>query len=151
MIRLYLCDIDGTVANNKHRIHLLENKEYDAYYALTLQDTPIANVINTVQSLRFDAGISTNVWFFSGRKETCKEDTLAWLRKYMGWWVPEEELMMRRYNDFRDDVDVKQEMLDNMLEIDRKRLVGVFDDRQRVVDMWRRNGITCFQVAPGDF
>jgi hypothetical protein len=35
--------------------------------------------------------------------------------------------------------------------IDRERLVGAFDDRQRVVDMWRRNGITCFQVAPGDF
>jgi hypothetical protein len=25
------------------------------------------------------------------------------------------------------------------------------DDRQKVVDMWRAEGLTCFQVAPGDF
>jgi hypothetical protein len=26
-----------------------------------------------------------------------------------------------------------------------------FDDRDKVVKMWRDNGIICFQVAPGDF
>jgi hypothetical protein len=25
------------------------------------------------------------------------------------------------------------------------------DDRQRVVDMWRSNGLTCLQVAEGNF
>ena len=34
---------------------------------------------------------------------------------------------------------------------DRARLVMVFDDRDRVVNMWRRNGVVCAQVAPGDF
>ena len=34
---------------------------------------------------------------------------------------------------------------------DRARLVAVFEDRKRVVDMWRENGVTCYQVAPGDF
>lgn len=38
-----------------------------------------------------------------------------------------------------------------MLLVDRDRLVAVFDDRARVVRMWRKAGITCFQVAPGDF
>ena len=27
----------------------------------------------------------------------------------------------------------------------------VFDDRDKVVKMWRDNGLTCFQVAPGNF
>jgi len=27
----------------------------------------------------------------------------------------------------------------------------VFDDRQQVVDMWRQNDLTCFQVADGNF
>ena len=27
----------------------------------------------------------------------------------------------------------------------------VFDDRQKVVDMWREIGLTCMQVAPGNF
>jgi len=27
----------------------------------------------------------------------------------------------------------------------------VFDDRDKVVNMWRENGIPCLQVAPGNF
>ena len=34
---------------------------------------------------------------------------------------------------------------------DRWRVVGVFDDRQQVVRMWRALGLTVFQVAEGDF
>ena len=30
-------------------------------------------------------------------------------------------------------------------------IFAVFDDRQQVVDMWRDNGLTVFQVADGDF
>jgi len=31
------------------------------------------------------------------------------------------------------------------------RIEFVVDDRQQVVDMWRRNGITCLQCDVGDF
>jgi hypothetical protein len=30
-------------------------------------------------------------------------------------------------------------------------LMAVFDDRDKVVAMWRRNGVACFQVAEGNF
>jgi hypothetical protein len=39
--------------------------------------------------------------------------------------------------------------LDDHLDIND--VFCVVDDRQKVVDMWRENGLTCFQVAPGDF
>ena len=35
--------------------------------------------------------------------------------------------------------------------IDETKVVAVFDDRQKVVDMWREIGLTCMQVAPGNF
>ena len=35
--------------------------------------------------------------------------------------------------------------------IDKNDVFAVFDDRIQVVDMWRQNGLTCFQVADGDF
>jgi len=38
-----------------------------------------------------------------------------------------------------------------MLTEDKSRLVAVFDDRDRVVKMWRDVGVTCFQVADGEF
>jgi hypothetical protein len=33
----------------------------------------------------------------------------------------------------------------------KAKVLCIFEDRQRVVDAWRRAGYTCFQVAPGNF
>ena len=44
---------------------------------------------------------------------------------------------------------MKKEMLDTF--VDRNDVLMTVDDRQKVVDMWRAEGLTCFQVAPGDF
>ena len=46
------------------------------------------------------------------------------------------------------DNDLKQMWL-NDIGVDNVAMV--FDDRQQVVDMWRDNGLTVFQVADGDF
>jgi hypothetical protein len=40
-------------------------------------------------------------------------------------------------------------MLDTF--VDKDDVFMTVDDRQKVVDMWRDLGLTCFQVAPGDF
>ena len=60
-------------------------------------------------------------------------------------------LMMRDEGDHSADDDLKKRWLDSMLIDDRNRLVAAFDDRDRVVKMWRDNDVACFQVAPGDF
>jgi hypothetical protein len=47
---------------------------------------------------------------------------------------------------------LKRNWYDNVLTAgERRRLVAVFDDRDKVVAMWRSMGVPCFQVAPGDF
>ena len=47
------------------------------------------------------------------------------------------------------DNELKQFWLDTLL--DKDDVFAVFDDRQQVVDTLRANGLTCFQVADGDF
>jgi hypothetical protein len=84
--------------------------------------------------------------FCSGRPERCRADTEAWLKKHD---FNHYALWMRQDGDFRRDDIVKQEILDKY--IDKDRVLFVLDDRDQVVDMWRRNGLTCFQVAEGDF
>jgi hypothetical protein len=43
-------------------------------------------------------------------------------------------------------------MLNEILKtVDKSNILYAVDDRQRVVDMWRSNGITCLQVAEGNF
>lgn len=97
------------------------------------------------------SSLKPDIWFFSGRRDSCKDDTVWWLRRWLDKNISPVHVVMRLTGDFRNDVEVKQDMLDWMLKIDRERLVCVFDDRQRVVDMWRRNGVTCLHVAPGNF
>lgn len=62
--------------------------------------------------------------------------------------IPYELMFMRPAGDYRSDVIVKQEILDHL---PKDRIAYVLDDRNAVVDMWRKNGLTCLQVANGDF
>jgi hypothetical protein len=86
--------------------------------------------------------------FCSGRDEVCRAETAAWLDLYVD--VPYEGLFMRPEGDSRKDAVVKREIFDREIR-DRWRVIGVFDDRQQVVRMWRALGLTVFQVAEGDF
>lgn len=60
-------------------------------------------------------------------------------------------LRMRQQGRYIADDELKQTWLLDAIHNRRWRPDIVFDDRDRVVNMWRRNGIQCLQVAPGDF
>jgi hypothetical protein len=62
---------------------------------------------------------------------------------------------MRAKGDYRDDRILKKEMFEKLClaiptSVCRSDFI-IFDDRQKVVDMWREMGLTCCQVAPGNF
>lgn len=57
---------------------------------------------------------------------------------------------MRPDGDHRPDYVIKREIYEREIK-DKYDVIGVFEDRQRCVDMWRALGLTCFQVAPGDY
>jgi len=145
---LYIFDIDGTLADLRHRLHLIKQKspDWDAFHSSVMSDAPIPSTISTLQML----AEFCDIWYFTGRMETCRDYTEMWLKAHVqGWSNP--NVTMRAKDDTRPDYVIKQEMLDNMLDVDRRRLVAVFDDRQKVVQMWRANNITCYQVDNGNF
>jgi hypothetical protein len=154
---IIVCDLDGTLADCEHRVHhvqrvdgdgLKRKPDWDAFYAEIKYDkihNPVAQVLD-----RFIDYERTyyDIIFCSGRPERCRVDTVEWLT-WAGIAPDTYTLLMRKDGDFRADYIVKQEILDN--HIDKDRVLFVMDDRQQVVDMWRRNGLVCFQVAPGNF
>lgn len=141
---LYIFDLDGTLADNQHRQHLLPN--WKAFFEACYEDTPIKAVVTTLEML-FDDG--AEIWIWSGRSDAVEDLTKDWLEYHLN--ICEFSLKMRPAGDHRPDDLLKQEWLIEMSFDDRKRLVAVFDDRDKVVKMWRENGVRCFQVAPGDF
>ena len=94
-----------------------------------------------------DAG--HDIVFASGRNERSGDATVAWLDAN-GFWSVDSHLFMRKADDFRSDDIVKQEILDQIIIDYGKKPDMVFDDRKRVVDMWRDNGIFVFNVYQGE-
>jgi hypothetical protein len=87
--------------------------------------------------------------FVSARNEVARPATAEWIEANIE--LPHGyELFMRADGDGRDDRVVKREIFDR--EIRHRFCVrSVLDDRSKVVRMWRALGLTCLQVAPGDF
>lgn len=136
-------DLDGTLANNDHRFHFIagEKKDWPGYLQACLEDLPIDRLIEICR-LFYRVGHSVEIW--SGRSDEVREKTEKWLRWYN---IQYSILRMRKEKDYREDWKVKEEWL---LSLGYKPDIA-FDDRQQVVDMWRRNHVLCCQVAPGNF
>lgn len=158
---LYIFDLDGTLALIEHRLHHIQGpkKDWRAFFAAVGDDEPNMPVIRTLQALR-KSGAEVRIW--SGRSDECKAQTVKWLQRHGCFGFPTdvlwawpfgapERFRMRKAGDYRDDVVVKGEWLAEMEPPEFNRLTGVFDDRARVVQMWRDAGVACFQVAPGEF
>jgi len=143
---LYIFDLDGTLALIEHRRHFVEgeNKDWPAFFQACVDDTPNEAVINIMREL-YRSG---QVWIFSGRSDEVRIKTEDWLERYD---IPYTFLQMRKEGDYTPDEVLKKKWLDEMHSDFRRVLVCVFDDRDKVVKMWRDNGITCLQVAPGGF
>lgn len=145
---LYIFDLDGTLALNEHRQHLVqgETKDWRAFFAACVNDEPNVPVIDTMHAL-VDAGAEVRIW--SGRSAEVMAETQRWLSDHVG--LPGVQLTMRLEGDHTPDEQLKQAWLRELPPRDLRRLVAVFDDRAKVVAMWRANGVPCFQVAPGEF
>ena len=142
----YISDVDGTIADVQHRRHLVQTKpsNWHAFRAAAAQDTPCVPVIKTLQAL-FAQG--NRIVLCSGRVEDERDLTERWMLQHKVWY---HKLYMRPNGDYRADDIVKSELLDQILA-DGFQPIMAFDDRQRVVDMWRRRGIVCAQVAEENF
>src|ERR1022692_4191987 len=94
-----LCDVDGTLADNSHRVHFVRSKpkNWAAYQALAHLDTPIMPVVELVRSLALAQNL---IILVSGRGEQERPVTMECLGRHkIPWW----KLYMRAEGDFRPD------------------------------------------------
>lgn len=132
-----IVDIDGTLAQ------ITDRSPYD--WTRVSSDTPNTAVVNLVRDL-IDAG--EHIIVFSGRDGSCEADTRAWLDTHV---APNLQLYLRPTGDTRPDAVIKLELF-NAHIAGRYHVRFVLDDRNQVVDLWRRKlGLPTFQVADGDF
>lgn len=148
---LYLFDLDGTLADATHRLHFIQGpgkKDWPAFFEACDRDAPIHEMLDLLNVLSTHTMHPAEIWIVSGRSDAVRDKTNWWLIKHLGW-TP--NLIMRKAGDYRPDDEVKEEWLHSWSVDNRRRIRMVFDDRRRVVDMWRRNGLRCCHIAEGEF
>lgn len=144
---MIIFDLDGTLALDHHRSHLLkgEEKQWEEYFSLCHLDTPNEPVIKILNSLYVLEPIA--IW--SGRSASVIDKTMEWLRTHHISWKL-DHIKLRDADDRTQDDILKMRWLQE-LRNSGHNVTLAFEDRQRVVDAWRANGVTCLQVAPGAF
>lgn len=138
-------DIDGTLADCQHRVHHVNGKRKDwkAFMAELSMDDPIQQTI-MLNGMLAENKAEMPIYLCTGRSEDERADTEAWLA-FNG--VKYRQMFMRKSGDFRADHIIKRELLEEI------RATGfepqlIFDDRQCVVDMWRKEGLFVLQCDP---
>lgn len=157
-----IVDIDGTIADMGDR------NPFD--WAAVGNDAVKEEILEIVQryaGYTRDRGGIFHIIFMSGRDEVCRKETLEWLELWAevihdsqrfdevderGYRVSDHNvhLFMRPAGDNRPDNVVKLELFNQHIR-NNFDIHFVLDDRDQVVDMWRKLGLTCLQVAPGAF
>ena len=171
-------DLDGTLADISHRLHYIlddegkplpkKDKDWPRFFEACGDDEPIGPMVALFNTLIHE-GHKIEIW--SGRSSVCFDETLIWLTHHLHIQtkvcnpVVEEQLAMKaislkncalrmRLEGWHlNDHELKQAWLRDFKKTSYNlRTVDLaFEDRDRVVEMWRRNGVQCCQVAKGDF
>lgn len=143
MKRTVIFDLDGTLADGRHRLHALPKvdphlpRSWDEFNKLAIYDKPIQDNISLCNALY----MNWDVVILTGRNEIVRAETEQWLYEN---GVRYDELIMRSLDDDRKDIHTKEEVVKR---IGVENILCAFDDLPHVVKHFRSLGITTHQVT----
>ena len=134
-----ICDIDGTVAWMQGRSPYDWKRVGEDKY-----DERMFQVLNSF--LRADVDII----FISGREGTtqCYNDTLEWIKKKLVGY-DKFKLYLPKEKDYRGGVVTKKELYEKYVK-DYYDVICVFEDSEKMANIWRSIGLLCCQVSNSD-
>lgn len=125
-------------------------KDWDGFYGAVGEDKPMEHTLSLLQTL----AKTYRVVFVTGRRESCRKDTMVWLMEnfihapYIGnsggggqsgeavVVAPPFELYMRADYDHSQAFKLKRNILKNLL--DPKEVAFVFEDEVSTIEMYKK-------------
>lgn len=127
---LAVFDIDGVVADVRHRLHHLRRRRWNRFFAEAGADPLLAEGARLVADFARDHDI---VWL-TGRPDRLRPVTESWLQRHR---LPGRELHMRPEGDYRPARDYKLQVLDRLAP---RGIATLVDDDSLVIDAAMRAG-----------
>jgi hypothetical protein len=134
-------DLDGTLADITHRLHLMQAKDWEGGNALLHLDGIHEDVARVIR-LATHCGVIV----LSARNEKTREATRRWLDANQ---LYPDHLLLRPEGDYRPDHELKLELLARhfgSLDVARREVWVILEDRTKVVEAYRNAGFNCWQV-----
>jgi hypothetical protein len=146
MKNIILCDLDGTLANIDHRLHLVkdEHPNWDEFYNSCDQDNPNEWCISLLNALHIAKDIQT-ILIVSARRASLKRKSVRWINRLLPWFDGRSLVLVRPDGNHEEDQELKRRWLHESGLKDR--VLFVIDDRSKVCSMWREEGLVCLQCA----
>lgn len=145
-------DLDGTLSDLSHRLHLLtakvgDNEDKWKIFNDAAKDDPAHLDIVELAKILYKVHYSISI--VSARSTSIRLETAEWLHRHGIFY---DYLYMRKIGDYRSDVDVKRDIYETHLKKHHDQIRYVFEDRDRVVDFWRDElKLRCLQVQKGAY
>lgn len=138
--------VETTTQECHDNIYKKFSPDYKSFYEACDQDKPIEPVITTINHLILR---DEDIQIWSGRCESVRDKTINWLKGYLDIdaWFYRDCLKMRPIGDSTPDDQLKERWLDEYITGGGNPIEFVFDDRPKVIRMWRRRGIFVFNCC----
>jgi len=135
-----ICDIDSTLANINHRLHIIQADEHN-WDEFQSPENIMKDTVNDwcLQILK-KFGPTHNIVLLTARQDNTAVSTLAWLKLHN---IPFHALLMRESLDHRPSAVVKKDLYkEHLSHLD---ILFVLDDHGGVIKMFRGLGIPSLQ------
>lgn len=159
-----ITDLDGTLCDSRHREHLAQAKDWDAFHSKSIEDNPDEAVKHLIKLYN---GWGMEILAITGRPERYRNQTMKWLLTHD---IHIDTLLMRPNDDFSSDTACKPKLLrQHYADIHREEIeklpdnsvdplfyavnevLFILEDRDIMTEEWRNLGFTCWQVRQGGY
>lgn len=153
-MKLVIFDIDGVLADNSHRNHLIPKEQgktenWRAWNKLGLFDAPIVQMCNLASAMVEQSSIQ--VGFLTARCEEGHFETLEWLRANIHPMVDPTSLMMRQPDYNVSAPELKVQACRALKSNHNIEILTIFDDDPKVVEALVEAGFPAILVEPLSF
>lgn len=135
-------DLDGTLADVGHRRRFIKGgkRDWKAFHEACIHDKPNGWCVRLILALR---AAGYEIHLVSGRSHAVERLTLRWLARVFKGDLSGLHLdLLRPHGRLTKDTDLKREWL---RRFGKDKVLFAVDDRKRIVDMWREEGVVCLQ------